>query len=197
MALLNNTWNGRIRHAPLLNIAIFLVSIVTFGLAVSYAHDAIATPMQEQFIRQKRSRPTNSQIIAYSTAMPFFSILQSGLDLSLHFLISLHPVYSLVISILYFSGWLTQWTIWMNCEITAIGFDNAGEGDTCWQVNLEHRQYSEVPILSSEAIVDGRLGLGGVAIALYAAYAVMALMAVLRNRRRSVKGVKIESTEMR
>ena len=36
--------------------------------------------------------------------MPFFTILQSGLDLSLHFLISLHPVYSLAISSVYFIG---------------------------------------------------------------------------------------------
>ncbi|KAI4274735.1 MAG: hypothetical protein LQ337_003706 [Flavoplaca oasis] len=98
MAIPINKWTGCLRYSPLINIAIFLISIVTFGLAVSYAHDAIETPMQEQFLRMKRSRPTNSQVIAYSTAMPFFSALQSGLDLSLYFLISLHPLYSLVIS---------------------------------------------------------------------------------------------------
>ncbi|KAL8982590.1 MAG: hypothetical protein Q9205_002938 [Flavoplaca limonia] len=104
MAIPINKKTGPLRYTPLTNIAIFLVSIVTFGLAVSYAHDAIATPVQEQFLRMKRSRPTNSQVIAYSTAMPFFSTLQSGLDLSLYFLISLHPLYSLVISTIYLLG---------------------------------------------------------------------------------------------
>ena len=81
----------------------------------------------------------------------------------------------------------------MHCEITAIGFDNS---EMCWQFDLGHRKYSEVPILSSEAIVDGRVGVGAVVIALYVAYFIMALMAVLRNRRGGVKGVKIGSVEM-
>ena len=81
----------------------------------------------------------------------------------------------------------------MHCEITAIGFDNS---EMCWQFDLDHRKYSEVPILSSEAIVDGRVGVGAVVIALYVAYFIMALMAVLRNRRGGVKGVKIGSVEM-
>ena len=82
----------------------------------------------------------------------------------------------------------------MHCEITSIGFDNS---EMCWQFDLDHRQYSQVPILSSEAIVDGRVGLGAVVIALYVAYFIMALMAVLRNRRGRAKGVKIGSADMR
>lgn len=98
---------------------------------------------------------------------------------------------------LFLSGWLVQWSVWLHCEISSIGFDNAGRGETCWQVNLEHRQYSMVPFRSSEGIVNGRFGLGTVVIALYLVYSTMSLMAVLRNRRRGAKGVKIESTEMR
>ncbi|KAL8856065.1 MAG: hypothetical protein Q9178_007321 [Gyalolechia marmorata] len=192
MALLTNTWNGRIRHAPLLNIAILLASGVTFGLAVSYANASIRTPVDEYALISKTPHPANSKIIVYSTFMPFFTILQSGLDLVLYFLVSIHPLYSLVISTLYFVGWLTQWTLWMDCEISGIGFDNH---EMCWQNDLDHRKYSQVPILSSEAIVDGRVGLGAVVIALYGAYFIMALMTVLRNRRHGGHSVKIGSAE--
>ncbi|KAI4258264.1 MAG: hypothetical protein L6R42_005206, partial [Xanthoria sp. 1 TBL-2021] len=190
-------WTGRLRYAPLLNIAILLASVVTFGLAVSYANASIRTPMENQAEVYMRPRPTNSKIIVYSTFMPFFTILQSGLDLSLHFLISLHPIYSLAISSVYFIGWLVQWSIWMHCEISGIGFDNAGKGETCWQVNLDHRKYSMVPMRSSEGVVNGRVGLGAVVIALYVAYFAMALLAVLRNRRGGGKSMKIGTSEMR
>lgn len=174
--------------------------------------------------------------------MPFFTILQSGLDLGLHFLISLHPVYSLAISSVYFigklfplppyfhstakntvpphpmnnalgnppsstptlttlihpipTGWLVQWSIWTHCEISGIGFDNAGRGETCWQVNLDHRKNSMIPLRSSQGVVNGRVGLGAVVIALYVAYFTLALLAVMRNRRGGGKGVKIGSSEM-
>lgn len=59
MAILINAWNGRIRHAPLLNIAILLASVVTFGLAVSYVNASIRTPMNEQALIYKLPRPEN------------------------------------------------------------------------------------------------------------------------------------------
>ncbi|KAL8720128.1 MAG: hypothetical protein Q9225_002973 [Loekoesia sp. 1 TL-2023] len=183
-----NHWAGRLRHTPLINVAILLCSIVTFGLAVSYAHDAIKTPMWQQALIYMRPRPTNQRIIVYSAFMPFFTILQSILDLSLHFLISLHPLYSLVISSLYFIGWLVQWSIWMHCEISGIGFDNAGKGETCFQVNLDHRKDSMIPFRSSEGVVNGRVGVGAVVTALYAVYTVMAALAVMRNRQGSRRG---------
>ena len=62
MALLNNAWNGRIRHAPLLNIAILVASVVTFGLAVSYANASIRTPMNEQTLIYKLPHPANRYV---------------------------------------------------------------------------------------------------------------------------------------
>ncbi|KAL8910110.1 MAG: hypothetical protein Q9171_004571 [Xanthocarpia ochracea] len=111
MALLTNIWNGRIRHALLLNIAILLASGVTFGLAISYANDSIRTPVwdgtllgDEPTYKPELPRPANGKIIVYSTFMPFFTVLQSGADLVLLLLVSIHPLYSLVISSLYFVG---------------------------------------------------------------------------------------------
>ncbi|KAL8851477.1 MAG: hypothetical protein Q9221_003577 [Calogaya cf. arnoldii] len=197
MAIFAKNWSGRLQYAPLLNVVILLATVVTFGLAVSYANASIRTPMDKQALVYMRPRPSNSKIIVYSAFMPFFSILQAGLDLSLYFLISLHPVYSLAISSIYSIGWLVQWSIWMHCEISGIGFDNAGKGETCWQVNLDHRQNSMIPFRSSEGVVNGRVGLGAVVIALYVAYFVMALLAVLRNRRGGGKSIKVGSSEMR
>ncbi|KAL8776185.1 MAG: hypothetical protein Q9213_008361 [Squamulea squamosa] len=197
MAILNNSWAGRLRYTPLLNIVILIASVITFGFAVSYANASIKTPMEKQALIYMRPRPSNSKIIVYSAFMPFFTILQSILDLSLHFLVSLHPIYSLAISSVYFIGWLVQWSIWMHCEISGIGFDNAGKGETCWQVNLDHRKGSRVPFRSSEGVVNGRVGLGAVVVALYAVYAVLALLAVLRNRRGGGKSMSIKSSEMR
>ncbi|KAL8655310.1 MAG: hypothetical protein Q9226_003094 [Calogaya cf. arnoldii] len=197
MAIFANNWSGRLRYAPSLNVAILLATVVTFGLAVSYASASIRTPMDKQALIYMRPRPANSKIIVYSAFMPFFTILQSGLDLSLYFLISLHPLYSLAISSLYFIGWLVQWSIWMHCEITSIGSSNAGKGETCWQVNLDHRQNSKIPFRSSEGVVNGRVVLGAVVIALYVAYFVMALLAVMRNRRGGGKSMKLGPSEMR
>ena len=120
--------------------------------------------------------------------MPFFTILHTILDLIFYFLASLHPVYSLVISSVYFSGLLTQWSIWMDCEVSGIGFENACA--VCFQAHLDRRTDSMIPFRSSEGIVNGRVGLGGVIIALYALYAVLAALTVLRNRR----GAKVAET---
>ncbi|KAL8976986.1 MAG: hypothetical protein Q9177_006728 [Variospora cf. flavescens] len=125
----------------------------------------------------------HSIIIAYTLFMPFFTILQSLVDLALHFYLSLHPIYALVISVIYFTGWLTQWTIWMDCEITTIGFYNGPYPGACFQVNLEHAENSTVPSKSSEGVVDARVGLGFVVLALYIAYGVMAALAVARKRK--------------
>lgn len=59
MAILAKNWTGRLRYAPLLNIAILLASVVTFGLAVSYANASIRTPMENQAQVFMRPRPTN------------------------------------------------------------------------------------------------------------------------------------------
>lgn len=115
--------------------------------------------------------------------MPFFTILQSLADLALHFYMTLHPLYALVVAAIYALGWLVQWSIWMNCEVTEIGFDNAGTGGTCFQVNLKHARGSTVPEKSSMAVVNARVGLGAVVLALYLAYVVLAALAIARKRR--------------
>ena len=43
----------------------------------------------------------------------------------------------------------------MHCEISGLGFDNAGKGETCFQVNLDHPKGSMVPMRSSERVVNG------------------------------------------
>ena len=71
----------------------------------------------------------------------------------------------------------------MHCEISGIGFDNAGKGETCFQVNLDHREDSMIPMRCSERVVNGRVGVGFLVVILYAVYATMAAVAVARNRR--------------
>ncbi|KAL8952135.1 MAG: hypothetical protein Q9222_001947 [Ikaeria aurantiellina] len=114
--------------------------------------------------------------------MPFITILQSMLDLLLHIFLCLPPLYCAIIGSLYFTGWLTQWSIWMDCEITSIGFDNAGKGETCFQVNLDRANETIFPLKSSGSIVSARVGLGAVVIALYATYTVLAALALKKNR---------------
>ncbi|KAL9026401.1 MAG: hypothetical protein Q9196_004927 [Gyalolechia fulgens] len=215
----NNNWTGRLRHAPVINIGILLASVATFGLAVSYASASINTPMDDQALIWMRPRPANryailnetadqtreklltdlgcSKIIVYSAFMPFFSMLQSVLDLSFYYLVSLYPIYSLAISSVYFLGWLVQWSLWIHCESSGVGSENAGQGETCWQVNLDRPENSYVPFRSSEGVVNGRIGMGTVVIVFYLAYWVMSLMAVLRNRRGSATGYKLGAAEMR
>ncbi|KAL9018161.1 MAG: hypothetical protein Q9185_004523 [Variospora sp. 1 TL-2023] len=183
MAASSTLWTGRLRYTPLLNILIFIFAVACFGPAASYANAAIKTPMDEDAFRYKRPRPSNVIIIAYTLFMPFLTILQSLVDLALHFCFSLHPIYALVISVIYFTGWLSQWTIWMDCEITTIGFYNGGELENCFMINLEHAENSTVPSKSSKGVVDARVGLGFIVLALYIAYGVMAALAVARKRK--------------
>lgn len=183
MTITSIQWTGRLRYTPLINILIFIFATATFGTAVSYASAAIKTPMDEQALVWMRPRPSNSKIIVYSLFMPFFTILQALTDLALHFYLSLHPIYALVVSSIYFIGWLTQWSIWMDCEVSGIGFDNAGKGETCFQVNLRHALNSYIPSKSSGGIVNARVGLGAIVIALYVAYGVMAALTILRRKR--------------
>ncbi|KAL8934639.1 MAG: hypothetical protein Q9216_005804 [Gyalolechia sp. 2 TL-2023] len=183
MAVTLTQWTGKLRYTPLVNIFILIFAITVFGAAASYANAAIKTPMDDQALIYMRPRPSNGKIIVYALFMPFFTILQSLADLALHFYLSLHPVYALVVATIYFIGWLTQWSIWMNCEVSGLGFDNAGKGETCFQVNLRHAPSSYVPSKSSDGIVHARVGLGAIVIALYVAYGVMAALAVARKRR--------------
>ncbi|KAI4089854.1 MAG: hypothetical protein LQ344_005113 [Seirophora lacunosa] len=183
MAAASNLWAGRLRYTPLINIIIFIFAIAVFGAAASYANAAIKTPMDEQALIYMRPRPSNGKIIVYALFMPFFTILQSLADLALHFYMTLHPLYALVVAAIYALGWLVQWSIWMNCEVSEIGFDNAGTGGTCFQVNLKHAPGSTVPEKSSMAVVNARVGLGAVVLALYLAYVVLAALAIARKRR--------------
>lgn len=59
MAHLTNDRTGRLSYAPLLNFAILVFSIVSFGLAISYAHTTIITPMWPQAVIYMRPRPSN------------------------------------------------------------------------------------------------------------------------------------------
>ncbi|KAI4186160.1 MAG: hypothetical protein L6R41_003652 [Letrouitia leprolyta] len=185
MTVTSFQWPDKLRYAPLINSLVFIFAITVLGTAVSYANAAIKTPMDEQALIYMRPRPSNGKIIVYSLFMPFFTILQSATDLLLHLYLSspLQPIYALVVSTIYFIGWLTQWSIWMNCEVSGIGFDNAGKGGTCFQVNLNHAPNSYVPSKSSHGVVSARVGLGAVIIALYAAYGVMAALAVSRRNK--------------
>lgn len=53
-------WPGLLRFAPLTSIAILVFSIIAFGLATSYAHDAAETPMFPQSLVYMRVRPSNA-----------------------------------------------------------------------------------------------------------------------------------------
>ena len=59
MGILTNHWAYRLRHALLLNIAILILSIASLGHGVSYAHDAITTPMRQQDLIYMLPRPNN------------------------------------------------------------------------------------------------------------------------------------------
>lgn len=63
IAISSNRWPGRLRYVPMLNIGILIASIVTFGLAVSYARESIRTPMWKQALIYMRPRPANRSVI--------------------------------------------------------------------------------------------------------------------------------------
>ncbi|KAL9598715.1 MAG: hypothetical protein Q9219_004328 [cf. Caloplaca sp. 3 TL-2023] len=163
-----------IHRTPLINVLIFPLALAVFGIGVAYAKDAINTPMDKQSLVCMQPRPSNGKIIVYSTFMPFFTMLQSLIDLAAHAFSTLHPIYWIVVSSIYFVGWLGQWNIWMDCEITGIGFEN--DSGQCFQARLNHAERSMIPSQSSAALVKGRMGLGGVLVGLYAAYLVLSIL---------------------
>ncbi|KAL8966311.1 MAG: hypothetical protein Q9183_003426 [Haloplaca sp. 2 TL-2023] len=182
MAVFTNAWSGRLRRTPWINAAILILSIATFGVAVSYANAAIKTPML---------------VNAQASALPFLKNLRASryvlrghkhsstcaLDQAMGKMPSQQQSIRTVVAAVYFIGWLAQWSIWMNCEISGIGFENGGKGETCWQINIDHRQQSYVPLLSSEGIVNARVGLGAIVMVLYAVYAVLSVLTVVKAKR--------------
>jgi hypothetical protein len=120
------------------------------------------------------------KIIFYSATMPFLSIIHSIADLGLSQTKRLSPVYVVTASSIFFVGWLTQWTIWMDCEVTGIGFGN--DSSACFQRDLDHIEPGLIPTKSSEAVVNARAGVGFLVLFLYGSYMVCAALALHKNR---------------
>lgn len=67
--------------------------------------------------------------------MPFLSILHSVVDMALYHCAILPPVYAVVASVMFGLGWLTQVSIWAQCDNPM--YENGG--DLCFQRELALR----------------------------------------------------------
>ncbi|KAI9679796.1 MAG: hypothetical protein M1817_004810 [Caeruleum heppii] len=186
-----SSWPGAFRFVPLpVVIMILLCSITTLGLAVSYTSDISRAPLK--FAHYNRQRPSVARVFFYSATMPVLSILHALADSLLYYLGLVSPLCSLVSSIVFASGWLAQWTLWMDCEITAIGAQNSNYA--CFQADLKPDPSSFYrPLGVSKAIVDARAGFGGIVLGLYLIILGCAAAAVHKNRMARKHGSKLEN----
>ena len=80
--------------------------------------------------------PSPRFFVFYSGTMPFLTLLHASLDLVLHFLALLNPLYALTGSLAFLTGWAVQLGFWTQCDITSNMNVNGGRG-TCYQFFVE------------------------------------------------------------
>ena len=129
-------------------------------------------------------------MIFYSATMPFLSVLHAFIDLLLRCLSMFSPIYALIASVVFICGWLTQWSIWVNCEASTLGL----EYGNCPQKRLQYLDRNEgqqrkrdsykgpPPVGIDGAKSDARIAFGFLVIVSY--LVVMAWAAVKIHRTR-------------
>lgn len=186
-------WPGCLCFIPLIAFGIFATSVIAFGFAISYVRQISKAPLERYAVQYYgRQQPSNARVFFYSATMPFLSILHAIADIMLYFAASVSPLHSLVLSIVFSIGWLAQWTLWMDCEITTIGSQNSNAA--CFQNDFEPSSSSSfLPQGVSAASRDARVGCGGVVLAFYLITLGCAAVAVHQNRMRRKQGARLEN----
>lgn len=121
-------------------------------------------------------------LVFYSGFLPLITILHACTDAALYFLSLLHPLYALVVSLIWFLGWAVQTAIWGICY-----GDGSYEQDVCPEWPLARRYKGGVPL--------ARLAFAVLVTILYVGYVALAAAAVHRSRMASRRDGKQRATE--
>lgn len=91
------------------------------------------------------NRVAISYFIFYSGTLPLLGTFHALVDLTLHVLGLLQPIYALVGSLLFLCGWSTQVGFWTQCDLTS-SLETNGYGE-CYQFYV--KDHEDDGVLSS------------------------------------------------
>lgn len=80
---------------------------------------------------------TNSWFVFYAGFFPLITCVHATIDLALFFFAQLNPICTLMVSILFFVGWILQISFWCHC-------DYAPDSDTCYQFYVMGNEHSDM-----------------------------------------------------
>lgn len=113
--------------------------------------------------------------------MPFLSILLSLCDLTMQYLHLFQPIYVIAASGVFAIGWIAQWAVWMDCEVSGLALDN-GSGK-CPQRNLQTTDvHGNNGLAVGNSVVQGRIATGFLVATLHVAAVGFAAIALHKAR---------------
>ena len=160
--------------STILPCTIFAPSAAVFVLNIKYLDALSNATLTTHAIETGRLSPSHFRLGFYTVAVPFLSLFQSLFVLVVHhFCRPVRPPAMMVMCAFFTAGWLVQWSIWMSCEVTALGL----QGGACPQRDL---------VLEKQIVLTtARVTCGGLVWALYAVGFGIALRAYVEERRKT------------
>lgn len=119
--------------------------------------------------------------------MPFITLVWAAIDTFYALTPALSPVHALISSIVLLCGWLVQFSVWMQCELTAPNINESfASSSWCPTSNLSNVSTPQYYAADNTAAAKTFIGL----VVLVGAFVYMVLAAVVLGRNRRVgKGV--------
>ncbi|KAI9679795.1 MAG: hypothetical protein M1817_004809 [Caeruleum heppii] len=193
LAQKHSPWPGRLRFVPLPVIGlVFLFSVTNLVFGIFYVKEISQAPRTDFEILSDAERPSVARLTFYAATMPFLSILHSIANGILYLLSLLSPTYSLISSVIFIVGWLVQWVLWMDCEISGLGAQN--DQHVCFRTDyMWSREVFYVPDTGSPTVALGKMGAGLLVLVLYLTLLGCAAAAVHKNRMARKHGSKLEN----
>ncbi len=121
-------------------------------------------------------------LVFYAGTMPFITLFWAALDIGLASVASLSPVHALISSIFLLCGWITQFSIWMQCEMTAPNVDESFSGSE-WCPNAQLSDHGSTLKSTTGDIGTARAFIGLVVAVGAFVYMVLAAVSVARGRK--------------
>ena len=122
------------------------------------------------------------RLIFYAGTMPLISTFWTAVDLGLALSTVLSPLHALVSSTFLLCGWIVQFSVWMECELTAPAMEESFDSAPwCPNAMLSSHQSSLATTTENMAMAKSFIGLAALAGAFV--YMVLAAVSVARSSR--------------
>ena len=197
LTISDSRWSTLLRGVLITLFGIFALSLVTLILSGIWAQDmaklaqsgkpsnTYATLLLLYSIEINTDTSSVSrQLVFYTGTMPFLTLFWAALDIGLASMASLSPMHALISSIALLSGWLIQFSIWMQCELTAPVMQEGFSGSP-WCPNAQLSVFDDASTLQNvtENLACARAFIGLVVAVGAFVYMVLAAVSVARNKK--------------